>query len=92
DCRKSNLVIGTNQQAIVNAKLSSNNTSGYKGVFWDRRVKLWVAYLSCGGTRHHAGYFKEKEKAIEARKRLEELYQNHLKLFPKAAIKIVQEL
>jgi len=36
DNRRSNLRMVTHQQNIMNQKVSKNNTSGYKGVYWDR--------------------------------------------------------
>lgn len=45
----------------------SNNTSGYKGVSWDKKSGKWrVTYC-----RKHYGYFNKLEDAIEARKKLE---------------------
>jgi len=83
DCRKSNLVVGTRQQLSINSKLQSNNTSGHKGVCWCKTHKKWCASLVYNGIKHSGGSFVEKEKAIESRKRLEEIYHNHLKFFPR---------
>lgn len=83
DYRKSNLVIGTRQQARINSKLQSNNKSGHKGIWWDEKRKKWYVFLVLNRKAYRAGRFKEKEKAIEARKRLEEIYHNHLKFFPR---------
>ena len=51
-----NIVDGTNIQALQTKKLSTN-TSGTKGVHWDKARGKWVAKI----------IFKGKEYAIEAR-------------------------
>lgn len=51
-----------------------NNTSGYKGVTWDRHSKRWKAFIYFQNKRIYLGNFKDINKAIKARKEAEEKY------------------
>lgn len=51
-----------------------NNTSGYKGVTWDKHNKKWKAFIYFQNKRIHLGNFKDKNEAIQARKEAEEKY------------------
>jgi len=44
-----------------NRSMQSNNTSGAKGVFFDRRDKAWMVYVA----GQYKGWFKDKQSAIE---------------------------
>ncbi len=55
-------------------KLNSNNTSGVRGVYFDRQRGLWVAQLMFQRKMHLLGRFKTKREAINARKAGEEKY------------------
>lgn len=57
-----------------NQRLSSRNTSGYKGVHFYKRDNNWIAQITKDGKRHSLGYFEEIEDAIAARKEAEERY------------------
>lgn len=50
-----------------NCKLSLNNTSGAKGVSFDKKAKMWRAYATVNRKRKNLGSFKDKESAISAR-------------------------
>jgi hypothetical protein len=69
-----NVAFNTNFQVIENDKLPKNNTSGHKGIWWDKNRKMWQAYIGIHGKRIHLGRFYEIEDAIKARKRAEEEY------------------
>ena len=66
DNRIENLREATSSLNAVNAKMKSNNTSGYKGVHWLERTKSWKVAIRFEGKQHHIGYFKSKRKAAEA--------------------------
>jgi len=53
-----------NQQ---NARIRSDNTSGYKGVYWNKLANKWQAYVNFKGKRYNLGYFTIKENAKKAR-------------------------
>ena len=51
-----------------NRRLNRNNTSGLRGVIWDKRKGMWAAVLKRGSDKSpaHLGYFKEKTDAAKA--------------------------
>ena len=49
-----------------NRKLSSRNTSGYRGIWFDDRFKDWRAEYRLNGLKTNLGYFKTKEEAARA--------------------------
>lgn len=67
DCRKSNLRIVTKKNNAINHSLMSNNKSGYSGVVWHKRDKVWQSNLRTDGKLIHLGCFINKEDAIKAR-------------------------
>ena len=71
DNRKKNLRTVTTQQNQRNTNLSKNNTSGYIGVYLNKRVNKWMAYIWVNYKQIHLGYFKDIEDAIEVRKQAE---------------------
>jgi hypothetical protein len=58
----------------MNRKIDSTNTSGYKGVAWRERDRVWRANITVDSKQIHLGHFKNKEDAIKARKEAEEKY------------------
>jgi hypothetical protein len=70
DNRKYNLRICNYSENNMNSAIPSNNTSGTKGISYNKRDKVWEAYVSKNGKRLHK-YFKDKSKAIEFRKKIE---------------------
>lgn len=49
-----------------------NNTSGYKGVTWDRSREKWMAQIVFKGKKHFLGRYNTIEEAAAARKQAEE--------------------
>mgnify|MGYP000341592864 CR=1 FL=1 len=68
-----NLLDSTRSDNCLNRGLFSNNTSGVKGVVYDKSRSKWRALLTVNGTRMQE-YFDDKESAISKRKELEELW------------------
>lgn len=66
DCRRANLRGASTAQNAANAKLSSRNTSGFKGV--SRRIdsNRWQAIISTSNARKHLGLFLTAEEAARA--------------------------
>ena len=76
DNQFSNLKIKTNQQNIINrTRLNKNNTSGFRGVSWNKMTKKWHAYIMIDRKRETIGYYTEKIDAdANFRKRAKELF------------------
>lgn len=62
--RRANLRIVTHSQNCMNRKVTSANTSGYKGV-WNRGNR-WYAGIKIQGKRIHLGSFDTAEEAYAA--------------------------
>ena len=74
DNRWSNLRLASRSENLMNTTVRSDNSSGYKGVGWAKRERLWRAYINIDGKTQSLGYFKELDEAIEARKDAEVKY------------------
>lgn len=58
--------------ALLTREKGKNNTSGTKGVYWDKSNKKWRAAINFKGRCYSLGYFTNKQDAINARKKAEE--------------------
>ena len=67
DNRKSNLRIVTNTQNKMNRNKKLNNTSGYIGVAWVKRISRWMAYITRNKIKINLGYYNTAEEANRAR-------------------------
>jgi hypothetical protein len=72
-----NLFARTREDNLKNRRLSKNNTSGYHGVSFSKRHKLWSATIYHEKKPVHLGWFKEFDEAVEARKAAEIQYAYH---------------
>lgn len=61
-----NLRLATVTQNAANSKRRAVNTSGFKGVCWHKRDKVWVAHIGVDGKNLHLGTFTSKESAFAA--------------------------
>ncbi|HLF28182.1 MAG TPA: AP2 domain-containing protein [Anaerolineae bacterium] len=66
DNRRSNLRAATAVENGQNRKVSSNNRSGFKGVYWNRCAQKWHAKIKHGGRNIHLGYFNTPAEAARA--------------------------
>lgn len=68
DNRKANLRIVTPSQNCMNRRISSVNTSGYKGVCWRENTagRNWCATIYKDYKQYHLGYFSTKIEAAKA--------------------------
>jgi hypothetical protein len=64
--RWSNLRAATHGENLINAKVYSNNTSGFKGVYRDKRSGKFHAHGSIDGRKIHLGSFDTPEAAQAA--------------------------
>ena len=74
DNRKCNLRIVTRSVNQINRGLQSNNTSGYKGVTWNKKSNKWQAQIKLNGKHILLGYFKNIKDAVTSRKNAELIY------------------
>lgn len=74
DNRPENLRAATHTQNMRNAKLRRDNKSGVVGVRWCSKKNGWVATIGLGEGKGKKwlGLFKNKEAAVEARRRAEQ--------------------
>lgn len=63
-----NLRWATIQENNINSKIPVTNTSGHKGVYYDKERNKWSARISINNKSKTIGRYKTKEEAIEARK------------------------
>jgi len=61
-----NLRLATRQQQKFNSTLHKNNTSGYKGIYWDKQAKRWRAQIDINNKTIHLGNFDTPEEASNA--------------------------
>lgn len=66
DNRKKNLRICTHAQNLGNSKIPKNNTSGYKGVVFIKRLGIWRAQIQHSYKMHCLGYFHDIVDAAKA--------------------------
>ena len=62
-----NLRWATRSQNSQNTKLSSKNTSGTKGVSWNKNTNKWKAQITINGKQIILGSFVNKDDAINIR-------------------------
>lgn len=66
DNRRENLRLATDAQNKYNRGKTRHNTSGYKGVYWNRASGKWAAQIAANGKKKHLGYFDNTEEAYAA--------------------------
>lgn len=68
DNRRANLRLVTHQQNQFNKSLSSANTSGFKGVAFQKHspTKPWRAFININKKKVHVGYYRTAYEAAEA--------------------------
>ena len=66
DNRLSNLRLTTKALNQANSRRPKNNTSGFKGVWWQKQAQRWRADIVVDGRKVHIGYFEDKVAAALA--------------------------
>lgn len=73
DNRRINIRIATRSQNKLNMNKRIDNTSGHKGISWDKKNKKWLAYTKINGKFLNFGRFSDKQIAIH-------IYENNVSL------------
>jgi len=66
DNRRVNLRFATKSENRANVKKRTDNSSGFKGVSFNKRVAKWRAYIQKDKKQIHLGFFDDKQKAAKA--------------------------
>ena len=66
-----NLREATRSQNQHNTSLRSDNTSGYKGVTWNKKSKKWQAQIMANGKNNYLGCFNDMGRACAERSKAE---------------------
>lgn len=69
DNRSRNLRVCDKSQNSQNRKPASNNTSGYRGISWNKRYLKWETYIEIYDKRIRLGLFRNLKDAILTRNR-----------------------
>lgn len=64
--RFSNLREVTRSQNLQNRRLSKSNSSGFRGVYWNKRAKQWHSQIRCNKKRIHLGFYDTASEAYAA--------------------------
>lgn len=77
------LVEGTSVTIIQNRMKRGirSNTSGYNGVYRNKRIGKWSAQITFQGKTYYLGSYSDIQDAVKARKRGEEMYENFLEWY-----------
>jgi hypothetical protein len=79
DNNVNNLRWVSSQENSMNRKISSKNTSNYKGVTFHKQTNKWQARIMINGKSKHLGLFEKIEDAVNARvKKAEEVFGEYI--------------
>lgn len=67
-------------EATKRRRLSSNQ-SGFTGVYQNRKTGKWIAQITFKGKTYYLGSYSEKEEAVKARRRGEEIHDDFLEYY-----------
>ena len=74
NCTEQNLKICKKTKNAINCKIYKNNKSGYKGIFWNKRLNKWEVGIQYDKKNHYLGVYSNLEDAIKIRKDAEKKY------------------
>jgi len=66
DNRKSNLRLADKSLNAINSKVRSDNSTGYKGVTFNKKASKYMAEISRNGKKKYLGLFNTAKEAHEA--------------------------
>ncbi len=73
-------------RAVKSGRLMKSNTSGYNGVYFNKKRGMWVAQITFQGKTRYLGSFHQLMDAVKARQRGEEIYDQFLERFEEEAL------
>jgi len=73
-CKKQRYVDNTHVERIASKTINKNNSSGVRGVSWDRSSGKWKATIGFKGVNYHLGKFDTLEDAKKVRLDAEDRY------------------
>lgn len=74
DNRRSNLRVVTKSENRLNVRRRLDNSSGVKGVSWNKEKGCWQSYIRSQGKKVHLGYFEDLPAAQRAYARASEKF------------------
>lgn len=77
DNRIENLRDRPHCENMKNLKIAKNNTSGFSGVSWDKKLSKWLSRIKVNRKTIYLGYFIDIKDAALARRNAEEKYGFH---------------
>lgn len=79
DNRKSNLRICEHYQNRINSLPYKNNTSGRKGVYWDKSRNKWLVSIAVNKKTYYLGRYDDFDEAVRVREEAEEKYHKEFR-------------
>ncbi len=79
DNRKSNLRICEHYQNRINSLPYKNNTSGRKGVYWDKTRNKWMVCITANKKTYNLGRYDDFDEAVRVREEAEEKYHKEFR-------------
>ena len=70
--RVDHLRVANQSQQLMNTGLNSANTSGERGVSWEKEKRMWRVDVTLNGKQHRGGTFTDFEEAKAAAQALRE--------------------
>lgn len=64
--KKSNLRLCNHSQNAINSTKNKNNTSGFKGVWWNKNSEVWQSAIMHKNKRYRLGSFEKKIDAVNS--------------------------
>jgi hypothetical protein len=74
DDRKENLRLVTQKTNNINTGMYCHNTSGYKGISFNKGLEKWEVYIHQNNKKIGMGYYTDLNKAIKVREIAEIIY------------------
>lgn len=84
DNRIENLRLATDSEQQCNRRMDRRNSSGVKGVYWNKHAGKWQAYITKHGRVMYLGIFANIEDAKAARERAQALHHGEFVRAPEA--------